>query len=138
MPIPGGPINSGDSFAQHSGSRVSGFLQQQTIERHPGEDCDWPVELECDLAARGSDQFAIADPVALNRRVCEKRPARESFVRQPTAAWLFPSQLFVKEKDFTSRAGQFGSGKGTCGAATYDRNSLRNHGSEREEPLVSI
>jgi hypothetical protein len=62
----------------------------------------------------------------LHLRIAKKRPLRQGFVCQPSAAGFFPRQLFIEDNDFATCTGQFRRAQCPRWPATDYRDALKN------------
>src|SRR6266581_2146962 len=71
-----------------------GLFEQQSVQGQARKNSDLTIQVESDSSSRWRDQFAVADPITLDRGVAQKWPTLQGFVGESAAAGFFPCQLF--------------------------------------------
>src|SRR6266568_2470586 len=109
-----------NALADDFHARSPGLFEQQTIQSEARKNSDLTIQVERDSSSRWRDQFAVADPITLDRSVAQKWPTLQRFVGESAAAGFFPRQLFVEKQDCAPSTCQFRGGKSAGRTASHN------------------
>src|SRR5438132_11224572 len=103
-------LNLEDALMPYQCASGTRSFEHQAVERQSRKNRDLAIQVKRHATSAGSDQFAIARPVALDRGIAQKGPMSYRFIGQRAPARFFPGQFFVEEKNFASSLRQFRRG----------------------------